>query len=126
MAARKNKKAPPLAPTTTNPERMGEAMANPRPAGNPSPNLQYAPRGGAKDSTPPQEKGAPGRAPIASPDNVVPRTVERLGPKWAPQMPLHSPNLAVGAAETQRNVRILHSQATHKDFWYKRQYGQGM
>jgi hypothetical protein len=49
---------------------------------------------------------------------------ERLGAKLAPQVPLYAPN-APEAAETQRNTVIVPSALGNRDFYLRRQYGQG-
>jgi hypothetical protein len=106
MARRKNKAT--LAPTVTSPAKMGEEMAHPV-TGTP----QSIPR----------EKGAPGRTNVLTDDNVVPKSPERLGAQWAPQMLMSSPQ-APEAAQNTRNTRLLRPAAGSRDFWYKRQYGQ--
>lgn len=118
------RRSKPLAPTVTSPAKMGEEMAYPVPNEPQSPRLQYQPRGGASGGSIPREKGAPGRSNVQTDDNRVYQTPERLGAKWAPQMLMDSPNLAVGANQTQRNVRVLQSAVGNRDFWFKRQYGQ--
>ena len=101
-----------LAPTTTSPAKMGEEMAKAQSTSSQSPNVQYAPRGGAKSG-----------APVGTISGVRPGHQERLGAKFAPQMPLYEQN-APEASLVQRNVRVLPSAVGNRDFWLKRQYGQ--
>lgn len=112
-----------LAPTVTSPAKMGEEMAHPRANAAQSPNVKYqkkkGPRGGGEPAT------AGGRKGVLTDDNRVPQSPERLGAKWAPQMVMSAPQ-APEAAQTQRNVRVLPSAVGSRDFWLKRQYGQGM
>jgi hypothetical protein len=115
-----------LAPTTTSPAKMGEEMAKVQSTSAQSPNVKYVPKRGGKGGSVPREKGAPGRANVQTNDNRVPQSPERLGAKWAPQMMMHSPNPAVGSQETQRNVRVVPSAVGNRDFFLRRQYGQGM
>jgi hypothetical protein len=108
MARRKTN----LAPTVTSPAKMGEAMAHPAPNSAQSPNAKLRPRGGAKSD-----------APVGTIQGVRPGHQERLGAKFAPQMPLYAPN-AAAAADTGKNVRVLPSAVGNRDFYLKRQYGQ--
>lgn len=103
----------PLAPTTTNPAKMGEEMARPVVTAAQSPNVQTVAKGGSKSGAPVGTKSQPGRTNIQ----------ERLGAQFAPQMPLYAPN-AAEASLTQRNVRPIQSAVGNRDFWLKRQYGQ--
>lgn len=120
----RNKK--PLAPTTTNPEKMGEAMAHPRTTAAQSPNVKYVKKQGSKGGGVPQEMGSPGRAPMQNPNNRVPQSAERLGAKWAPQMLMGSPEVLPSARANQSNTRIVNSAVGNRDFYLKRQYGQGL
>jgi hypothetical protein len=121
MARRKNNAT--LAPTVTSPAKMGEEMAHPVTGTPQSPNLKSVAKGGAKGGSIPREKGAPGRTNVLTDDNVVPKSPERLGAQWAPQMLMSSPQ-APEAAQNTRNTRLLRPAAGSRDFWYKRQYGQ--
>lgn len=112
------------APTVTSPAKMGEEMAHPKVTAAQSPNVKYAPRGGAKGGSVPQEKGAPGRSPMQNPNNRVPQSAERLGAKWAPQMMMGSPEVLPSAQANTSNTRILNSAVGNRDFYLKRQYGQ--
>lgn len=112
MARRRNKAT--IAPTTTNPAKMGEEMAKVQSVSAQSPNLKYQPRGGAA-----------GGSPEPATANVRSGHQERLGAKWAPQMPLYEQN-AAEASQTQRNVRVVQSAVGNRDFWFKRQFGQNM
>lgn len=103
----------PLAPTTTSPAKMGEEMAVARSVAAESPNVKYAPRKNAKSD-----------APVGTTSHRTGHQ-ERLGAKYAPQMPLYEPN-AAAASETQRNVRLVPSAVGNRDFYLRRQYGQGM
>lgn len=109
MARRRNKAT--IAPTTTSPAKMGESMAVAQTVASESPNVQYRPRNNGKSDAPEGVKAN--------------RTghQERLGAKYAPQMPLYEQN-AAAASETQRNVRVLPSAVGNRDFYLKRQYGQ--
>jgi len=49
---------------------------------------------------------------------------ERLGAKLAPQATLYAPNAAEASA-TQRNVVTVPSAIGNRDFYLRRQYGQG-
>ena len=102
-----------LAPTTTNPAKMGEEMAYPTVTSSQSPNLKSVQRGGSKSGAPVGTKSQPGRVNIQ----------ERLGAQFAPQMPLYYAN-APEASQTLRNTRVLNSAVGNRDFWLKRQYGQ--
>jgi hypothetical protein len=109
-----------LAPTVTSPAKMGEEMAHPRANAQQSPNVKYqakhAPSGAAESAT------AGGRTQTVTQDTGR----ERLGPKWAPQMMLNSPEVLPSAQQTQRNVRLVRSAVGNYDFWSKRQFGQRM
>lgn len=109
MARRKGKS---LAPTTTSPAKMGEEMAKAQSTSAQSPNVKYVQRGGSKGGSP-----EPATAGVRSGHQ------ERLGAKFAPQMPLYAQN-APEASMTQRNVRVIPSAVGNRDFWLKRQYGQ--
>lgn len=111
MARRKSTSAP-LAPTVTSPAKMGEEMANVQAASAQSPNVKSRPRGGAKSG-----------APVGTISGPRSQHQERLGAKWAPQMPMYEQN-AAAASETQQNVRLVSSAVGNRDFWTKRQYGQ--
>lgn len=113
MARRKRKGKAGLAPTVTSPAKMGEEMAHPRANAAQSPNVKYRPRNNSKGGSIP-DAGTAGH-----------RTghQERLGAKYAPQMPLYEQN-AAAASETQKNVRVVPSAVGNRDFWTKRQYGQ--
>jgi hypothetical protein len=108
------------APTVTSPAKMGEAMAHPRAVAAESPNVQYRPRGGSKQSAVPATKN--NRTGVLTQDTGR----ERLGAKWAPQMAMGSPEVLPSAQETQRNVRLVRSAIGNVDFWSKRQFGQRM
>lgn len=102
-----------LAPTVTSPAKMGEEMARAKSTAAQSPNVKSV-----------QKRGhSKGGAPEAATANVRSGHQERLGAKWAPQMPLYEQN-AAEASQTQRNVRPVQSAVGNRDFWYKRQYGQ--
>ena len=49
---------------------------------------------------------------------------ERLGPGFAPKVTLYAAN-APEAQQTMRNVRIVQSAVGNRDFYLRRQYGQG-
>ncbi len=100
-----------LAPTVTSPAKMGEEMAHPTSVASQSPNVKYQPRGGAT--------GGPEQATA----NHRTGHQERLGAKYAPQMPMYAPN-APEASMTMRNVRPVPSAVGNRDFWSKRSYGQ--
>lgn len=102
-----------IAPTTTSPAKMGEEMAHPQANSAQSPNLKYRPRNNSKSD-----------APVGTKANRVGHQ-ERLGAKYAPQMPLYAQNAAEASA-TQRNVRVVPSAVGNRDFYLRRQYGQGM
>ena len=106
------KKKAPLAPTVTSPAKMGEEMARPRAVSAQSPNVKSVRKNNSKGGA-------------GEPQTANNRTghQERLGAKWAPQMPLYAQN-AAEASQTGRNVRILPASTGNRDFWYKRQYGQ--
>jgi hypothetical protein len=91
---------------------MGEEMAHAQSVSAQSPNLENRPRGGGKSD-----------APVGTISGVKPHHQERLGAKYAPQMPLYEQN-AASASETYRNVRLVPSAVGNRDFWLKRQYGQ--
>lgn len=112
--ARRSNKGKRLAPTVTSPAKMGEEMAHPRAVAAESPNVQYRPRGVA---------GKGGSIPDAGTAGHRTGHQERLGAKYAPQMPLYVQN-AAAASETQKNVRLVPSAIGNRDFWTKRQYGQ--
>lgn len=109
-----------LAPTVTSPAKMGEEMAHPRSNAAQSPHVQYRPRGGSKQSAEPQTKN--NRVGVLTQDTGR----ERLGPKWAPQMQMGSPEVLPSAQATQSNVRLVRSAVGNYDFWSKRQFGQRM
>lgn len=121
MARRRNKAT--IAPTTTSPAKMGEEMAHVQSTSAESPNVQYRPRGGAKSGAPVGTISGP-RSATMSPDSRVPWT-ERLGAKYTPQVPMEGP-VGPEAAQTQRNVRLVNSAVGNRDFYLRRQYGQGM
>jgi hypothetical protein len=121
MASRRNKAT--IAPTTTSPAKMGEEMAHAQSVSAQSPNLKYAPRKGGKSDAP-VGTASGGRTPTISPDSRVPWT-ERLGAKFAPQVAMSGP-VSPEAAQTQRNVRLVNSAVGNRDFYLRRQYGQGM
>lgn len=50
---------------------------------------------------------------------------ERLGAKLAPQATLYAQN-AAEASQTQRNTVIVPSAIGNRDFYLRRQYGQGV
>lgn len=100
-----------LAPTVTSPAKMGEEMAHPRAVAAQSPNVKNRPRGGSKSDAPVGGTG------------IRKGHQERLGAKFAPQMPLYEQN-AAAASETLRNVRVVPSAVGNRDFYLKRQYGQ--
>lgn len=50
---------------------------------------------------------------------------ERMGPQFRPTATLYAQN-APSASETQRNTRIVQSAVGNRDFYLRRQYGQGM
>lgn len=100
-----------LAPTVTSPAKMGEEMAHAQAVSAQSPNVKYQPRGNSKGG--PEQATANHRTGIQ----------ERLGAKYAPQMPLYAAN-APEASLTQRNVRVVPSAVGNRDFYLKRQYGQ--
>lgn len=105
------KKSKPLAPTVTSPAKMGVEMAQPVANAAQSPNTKSRPRGGPRGGAEPATAGArQGHQ-------------ERLGAKFAPQMPLYEQN-APEASLTQRNVRVIPSAVGNRDFYLKRQYGQ--
>jgi hypothetical protein len=109
-----------LAPTVTSPAKMGEEMARPRANAAQSPNVKYQPRGHSKGGSEPASAG--NRVGVLTQDTGR----ERLGPKWAPQMQMGSPEVLPSAQETQRNVRLVRSAVGNVDFWSKRQFGQRM
>ena len=121
MTRRRNKAT--IAPTTTHPATMGEEMAHVQSTNAQSPNLKYAPRGGGKSDAPVGTVHGP-RVATTSPDSRVPWT-ERMGAKYAPQVPMSGP-VGPEAAQTQRNVRLVNSAVGNRDFYLRRQYGQGM
>lgn len=100
-----------LAPTVTSPAKMGEEMAHAQAVSAQSPNVKYQPRHG------------PTNTPEPDTANVRSGHQERLGAKYAPQMPMYAPN-APEASLTQRNVRVVPSAIGNRDFWSKRQFGQ--
>lgn len=108
-----------LAPTTTSPAKMGEEMAHPRVTASQSPNVKMRPRGNSKGGGEPAT--ANHRTGVQGTDNR-----ERNGAKWAPQMMMGSPEVLPSAQSTQRNVRVLPSGVGNRDFYLRRQYGQGM
>jgi hypothetical protein len=50
---------------------------------------------------------------------------ERMGATFTPKATLYAAN-APEAAQTQRNTRIVPSALGNRDFYLRRQYGQGM
>lgn len=104
--------AKPLAPTVTSPAKMGEEMAYPQPNSAQSPNAKIVPRTGAKSD-----------APVGVISGVRQGHQERLGAKYAPQMPMNVP-VDPNAGLVGRNVRVVPSAVGNRDFWTKRQFGQ--
>lgn len=80
----------------------------------PSRNTTAVPRGSAKHG-------------MVEPATAVHRATiqERLGAKGAPQAVLYRPN-AAEAGLVQRNVHQVPSAIGNRDFYLRRQYGQGM
>jgi hypothetical protein len=103
----------PLAPTTTNPAKMGEEMAYAQATNAQSPNLKSVAKGGSKSGAPVGTKSQPGRRNIQ----------ERLGAQFAPQMTLYVQN-AAEASQTLRNTHPVPSAVGNRDFFLRRQYGQ--
>lgn len=109
-----------LAPTVTSPAKMGEEMAHPTVTAAQSPNVKYRPRGGSKGGSEPASAGH--RTGVLTQDTGR----ERLGPQWAPQMMMGSPEVLPSAQQTQSNVRLVRSAVGRSEFYDKRQYGQRM
>lgn len=111
-----------LAPTTTNPAKMGEAMAYPRSTAAQSPNVKnVSKKGHAKDAS-----GDPATAGGRKGTLTQDTGRDRLGAKWAPQMMMGSPEVLPSAQSNTRNVRLVRSAVGNVDFWSKRQFGQRM
>ncbi len=104
--------AKPLAPTTTSPAKMGTEMAHPTVTAAQRPNVKNVRKGNSK-----------GGSPEPATANNRSGHQERLGAKFAPQMPLYAPN-APEASLTERNVRLVNSAVGNRDFYLRRQYGQ--
>ena len=103
--------------TTTNFAKMGtEASAVTNVSGAPSKNTKPIKKSAhSKGGSPYPEQTKANRKGV----------LERNGFKGAPQTTLYAPN-AQEASATFRNVRLMPSAIGNRDFYLRRQYGQGM
>jgi hypothetical protein len=85
----------------------------------PSRNTTARPRGGGSTTTGPVGMIGPATA------RVRPTIPERLGAQLHPTAVLYRQN-AAEAGMTQRNVRLVPSAVGNRDFYLRRQYGQGV